>query len=298
MSDFRLKVFCSVAKNLSYTKAAQELFISQPAITKHVKELEAQYQTRLFERLGNRIELTPSGRLLLEHSEAILEAYNRLEFEMSLLRNEYSGELRLGASTTIAQYVLPELLAKFIEKFPHITVSMFNGNSREVELALQEHRIDLALLEGISRLPSLKYSHFLNDELVMVMRTKSKLNVPDEITIDELQKLPLVLREIGSGTLDVMESALAKHNIRLSSLKVLLYLGGTESIKNFLEYTDCLGIVSIRSISNELAAGKLRVIEIKDVPMNREFCFARLQGQDGGLPNIFINFALHERKKL
>lgn len=298
MSDFRLKVFCSVAKNLSYTKAAQELFISQPAITKHVKELEAQYQTRLFERLGNRIELTPSGRLLLEHSEAILEAYNRLEFEMSLLRNEYSGELRLGASTTIAQYVLPELLAKFIEKFPHITVSMFNGNSREVELALQEHRIDLALLEGISRLPSLKYSHFLNDELVMVMRTKSKLNVPDEITIDELQKLPLVLREIGSGTLDVMESALAKHNIRLSSLKVLLYLGGTESIKNFLEYTDCLGIVSIRSISNELAAGKLRVIEIKDVSMNREFCFARLQGQDGGLPNIFINFALHERKKL
>lgn len=154
MSDFRLKVFCCVARNLSYTKAAQELFISQPAITKHVKELESQYQTRLFERLGNKIELTASGRLLLEHGEAILEAYNKLEFEMSLLRNEYSGELRLGASTTIAQYVLPPLLAKFIEKFPHVTVSMFSGNSREVEQALQEHRIDLALLEGVLRLPS------------------------------------------------------------------------------------------------------------------------------------------------
>lgn len=298
MSDFRLKVFCCVARNLSYTKAAQELFISQPAVTKHVKELENHYQTRLFERLGSRIELTHAGRLLLDHCEAILEAYNRLEFEMNLLRNEYSGELRLGASTTIAQYVLPPLLAQFIEKFPHITVSMFNGNSREVEVALQEHRIDLALLEGSSRLPSLKYAHFLDDELVMVMRTKSRLAVAEEISLDEMQRLPLVLREIGSGTLDVIEKALAAHNIRLSALNVLLYLGGTESIKHFLKCTDCLGIVSIRSISNELATGKLRVIEIKDLTMNREFCFARLQGQDGGLPSIFMNFALHERKNL
>ena len=222
MSDFRLKVFCCVARNLSYTKAAQELFISQPAITKHVKELESQYQTRLFERLGNKIELTASGRLLLEHGEAILEAYNKLEFEMSLLRNEYSGELRLGASTTIAQYVLPPLLAKFIEKFPHVTVSMFSGNSREVEQALQEHRIDLALLEGVLRLPSLKYRHFLDDELVVVMRSKSKLELPDEISLEEFQRMPLVLREVGSGTLDVIETSLAKHNILLSSLKVLL----------------------------------------------------------------------------
>ena len=298
MSDFRLKVFCCVARNLSYTKAAQELFVSQPAITKHVKELESQYQTRLFERLGNKIELTASGRLLLEHGEAILEAYNKLEFEMSLLRNEYSGELRLGASTTIAQYVLPPLLAKFIEKFPHVTVSMFSGNSREVEQALQEHRIDLALLEGVLRLPSLKYRHFLDDELVVVMRSKSKLELPDEISLEEFQRMPLVLREVGSGTLDVIETSLAKHNIRLSSLKVLLYLGGTESIKGFLEETDCLGIVSIRSISNELATGKFRVIDVPELVMNREFCFARLQGQDGGLPTIFVNFATHEKKLL
>lgn len=252
----------------------------------------------MFERLGNKIELTASGRLLLEHGEAILEAYNKLEFEMSLLRNEYSGELRLGASTTIAQYVLPPLLAKFIEKFPHVTVSMFSGNSREVEQALQEHRIDLALLEGVLRLPSLKYRHFLDDELVVVMRAKSKLGLPDEISLEEFQRMPLVLREVGSGTLDVIETSLAKHNIRLSSLKVLLYLGGTESIKGFLEETDCLGIVSIRSISNELATGKLRVIDVPELVMNREFCFARLQGQDGGLPTIFVNFATHEKKLL
>lgn len=107
MSDFRLRVFSSVAKNLSFTKASQELFISQPAITKHIQELETMYQTRLFERMGNKILLTDAGRLLLEHCEKILEDYGRLEYEMNLLRNEHTGELRLGASTTIAQYGFP-----------------------------------------------------------------------------------------------------------------------------------------------------------------------------------------------
>ena len=100
---FRIRVFSSVAKNLSFTKASQELFISQPAITKHIQELETMYQTRLFERMGNKILLTDAGRLLLEHCEKILEDYGRLEYEMNLLRNEHTGELRLGASTTIAQ---------------------------------------------------------------------------------------------------------------------------------------------------------------------------------------------------
>lgn len=101
MSDFRLKVFRSVAKNLSFTKASQELFVSQPAITKHIQELEAAYQTRLFDRQGSRISLTESGNLLLEHCERILEDYKRLEYEMHLLHNEYTGGLKLGASTTI-----------------------------------------------------------------------------------------------------------------------------------------------------------------------------------------------------
>ena len=101
MSDFRLKVFQSVAKNLSFTKASQELFVSQPAITKHIQELEATYQTRLFDRQGSKISLTESGRLLLEHCERILEEYKRLEYEMHLLHNEYIGELKLGASTPL-----------------------------------------------------------------------------------------------------------------------------------------------------------------------------------------------------
>ncbi|WP_273162083.1 LysR substrate-binding domain-containing protein [Bacteroides fluxus] len=298
MGDFRLKVFQSVAKNLSFTKASQELFISQPAITKHVQELETAYQTRLFDRQGSKISLTESGKLLLEHCERILEDYKRLEYEMHLLHNEYTGELKLGASTTIAQYVLPAMLGGFIGKFPEVGLSLMNGNSREIEVALQEHRIDLGLVEGVFRLPNLKYTTFLEDELVAVIRTNSKLPVGEEITPEELLDLPLVLRERGSGTLDVFERALQQHNIKLSSLKVLMYLGSTESIKLFLEHTDCLGIVSVRSIGRELYSGQLRVVEIKSMPMQREFSFAQPQGQESGLAQVFMQFAIHHNHKL
>lgn len=298
MSDFRLKVFQSVAKNLSFTKASQELFVSQPAITKHIQELETCYRARLFYRQGNKISLTEAGKLLLEHSERILDDYKRLEYEMHLLHNEYRGELRLGASTTIAQYVLPPLLANFIGKFPQVNLSLLNGNSRGIEIALQEHRIDLGLVEGIFRLPTLKYAPFLQDELVAVVRTNSKLPLPDEITPEDLSRIPLVLRERGSGTLDVFERALSEHNLKLSSLRVLMYLGSTESIKLFLEHTDCMGIVSIRSVDRELLAGQLRVVEIKGMSMSREFNFVQLQGQESGLSQVFMQFALHHNKKL
>lgn len=297
-ADFRLKVFCSVAKNLSFTKASQELFISQPAITKHIQELETLYQTPLFERLGNKISLTPAGKLLLEHSERILDDYKQLEFEMHLLQNKYTGELRLGASTTVSQYVLPPLLAQFIEKFPQISLSLLNGNSRDIEKALEEHRIELGLVEGIARQPTLKYTSFLEDELVAVVHTKSKLVSLDEISLEELQRIPLVLRERGSGTLDVLETALNEHNIKLSSLHVKMHLGSTESIKSFLEHTDCMGIVSIRSINKELYAGRFKVIDIEDLKMGRTFSFVQNHGQEGGLSQLFMQFAANHNEKL
>ena len=277
MSDFRLKVFQSVAKNLSFTKASQELFVSQPAITKHIQELETCYQTRLFDRQGSKISLTEAGELLLKHSEKILDDYKQLEYEMHLLHDE---------------------LANFITKFPQINLSLINGNSRGVEVALQEHRIDLGLVEGIFRLPNLKYTAFLQDELVAVVHTRSKLAVSDEILPEELPNIPLVLRERGSGTLDVFERALLQYNLKLSSLNVLMYLGSTESIKLFLEHTDCMGIVSIRSVHKELVAGTLRVVEIKGMPMQREFNFVQLQGQEGGLSQVFMRFAGHHSKSL
>lgn len=298
MSDFRLKVFLSVARNLSFTKASQELFITQPAITKHIQELESQYKVQLFERLGNKIHLTSAGHLLMDHSERVLAAYKQLEYEMNLLHDEHSGDLRLGASTTIAQYVLPALLAIFTEKFPLIKITLINGNSRDIEKALQEHQIDLGMVEGNIRLPNLKYTEYLEDELVVVVHTHSKLSKLDELSIEELKTTPLVLRERGSGTLDVLETALHAHNIKLSDLNIRMHLGSTESIKRFLEKTESMGIVSIRSISRELMAGLFKVLEVDGLQMQRNFAFACLQGNESGQIQLFQQFAFHYKDKL
>ena len=207
MSDFRLKVFYSVAKNLSFTKASQELFVSQPAITKHIRELESLYQTRLFNRLGNTISLTESGNVLLEHCERILAEYRKLEYDMHLLHNEYNGQLRLGASTTIAQYVLPPILAAFTEKYPKVSVSLIDTNSRNVEQALQEHNIDLGMVEGVFRLPNLKYEPFLHDELVPVVCTSSALYNPQIQISAESETKRSIFREKDKTKRSKKESA-------------------------------------------------------------------------------------------
>ncbi|SEF93576.1 LysR family transcriptional regulator [Parabacteroides chinchillae] len=288
--DFRLKVFHSVACNLSFTKASRELYISQPAISKHIHELEVQYKTPLFERVGSRIKLTRAGELLLSHTNLLLSAYRQLDFEMNLLTNNFSGELRLGASTTISQYVLPPILSSFIKKFPDIRVSLLNGNSRNIEQALWEGKITLGMVEGSTRQNTLHYSPFMKDELVVVTHTGSKFAHFDELTLEQLRSLPLVLRENGSGTLEVLETALTTHQIKLSQLNVLMQLGSTESIKLFLENSDALGILSVRAVTRELMSGSLKVIDIDGFKAERMFSFVEPLGQNSGLEESFIRY--------
>lgn len=289
--DFRLKVFHSVACNLSFTKASRELFISQPAISKHIHELEVRYKTPLFERIGSRIRLTRAGELLFSHTTQILSAYRQLDFEMNLLTDHFSGELRMGASTTIAQYVLPPVLSSFINTFPDIRVSLLNGNSRDIERALQEGKITLGLVEGLAHQNVLHYTPFMKDELVVVAHTGSGLAAYDEITFEQLCTLPLVLRENGSGTLAVLESALAERQVKLSQLNVLIQLGSTESIKLFLENADALGIISVRAVTRELMAGRLKVIDVEGFRAERMFAFVEPQGQNSGVEENFIRYA-------
>lgn len=129
MDDFRLRVFITAAKTLNFTKCAEQLFISQPAVSKHIGELESRYKVQLFERSGSRLALTEAGRVMLEHAERIADGYRRLQYEMDLFTDRLGGELKVGASTTIAQYVLPQVLARFTARFPEVKVSLASGNS-------------------------------------------------------------------------------------------------------------------------------------------------------------------------
>lgn len=290
MDDFRLRVFVEVAGRLNFTKAAQELFISQPAVTKHIQELENLFRVQLFERAGGRIALTEAGKLFLVRAELILDGYRSLKLEMNLLADNFEGELRLGASTTIAQYLLPKVMARYIARYPDVKLSLMTGNSRQVEEALGEHRIDLGLVEGCSHRPGLKYTRFADDELVLVTNAR-RPSVRDEVSVQDLLTLPLVLRETGSGTLEVIEQALAAHHVRLSQLRILLQIGSTEGIKSFLAGSDAYAIVSVAAMARELADGRLKVIEVEGLELKREFAFVYPQGGGHELSEHFMRFA-------
>lgn len=136
MDDFRLRVFIAAAKSLSFTRCAEQLYISQPAVSKHIGELESRYKAQLFERHGSRLVLTDAGRTLLAYAERITDEYRKLQYEMSLKTDREGGRLRLGASSTIAQYLLPRVLARFTVRFPDVRVSLISGNSQQIEQAL------------------------------------------------------------------------------------------------------------------------------------------------------------------
>ena len=244
MDDFRLRVFITAARTLSFTRTAEQLCISQPAVSKHVGELESRYGVQLFTRRGSRLELTEAGRTLLASAERVADDYRRLEYEMSLCTGQTEGELRLGASTTIAQYLLPPILARFTTRFPKVRVSLLSGNSGQVEQALGDHAIDLGLVESVSRRQGLHYTPFRADELVLVARPGGKYARTESVTPEALCRIPLVLRENGSGTLEVIIAALADRGIRLSQLNVVLRLGSTEGIKGFVRHSDAMAIVS------------------------------------------------------
>ena len=295
MDDFRLKVFIAAARTLSFTRAAEQLYISQPAVSKHVGELESRYKVQLFTRRGSHLELTDAGRTMLEAAGRLLDDYRRLEYEMSLCADQTGGELRLGASTTIAQYLLPPILAHFTARFPGVRVSMSSGNSAEVEQALGEHAVDLGLVESLSRRQGLHYTLFAPDELVLVARTGGPYARTDAVTPDRLRQIPLVLREGGSGTLEVIKTALGKAGIRIPELNVVMRLGSTEGIKAFVRNSDAMAILSVISVVNELRSGTLRIVDVDSLSLTRDFVFVHAEAEPARLVRQFVDFARADR---
>jgi LysR family transcriptional regulator, transcriptional activator of the cysJI operon len=297
MSDFRLEVFYTVAKRLSFTKAAAELFITQPAVTKHIQELEEQYKSKLFDRRGNRIALTEAGELLLAHAENVFELYRNIEFEINALSKRKEGRLRLGASTTIAQYIVAPLLAKFRNKYPDIQLSLVTGNTRQVEKALLGKEIESGIIEGYSKNPEISYHEFLKDEIVLVCSSTHPLANRNSLKPDELKNIGFVVREPGSGTLEVIDHALKKAGINHAELKVDIRLGNTESIKSYLLNSPSVAFLSVHAIVDEVKRGQLKVIDVETLSINRSFYLISLQGKMSGLADLFSDFARHHNLK-
>lgn len=299
LTDFRLKVFKTVADRLSFTKTAAELLISQPAVTKQINELERLLGKPLFLRHGNRISLTDDGVRLLEYANRILALYGELRDAFVEEQGAFSGEIRLGASTTLSQYVLPGLLAKFRKLYPDVRVTLFNGNTEQIERQIADGKLDFGMIEGTASNPALHYELFMDDELVLVTSASNTSFTREEITAADLPALPLVIRENGSGTLDVLSRELSRHGLSLRQLHIEMQLGSTESIKHYLFYSDTFAFVSVQAVLDELAANRLRVVEVGDMELVRRFSFVTAHGQRSRLTDLFKQFCLnHYNRKL
>ncbi|MDP4186404.1 MAG: LysR family transcriptional regulator, partial [Bacteroidota bacterium] len=168
MNEIRLLTFYKVAVRRSFSRAAEELNLTQPAISKQIKVLEEELNVKLIDRTQNGVELTPQGKLVFQHAEIILKNFQNLRNELSLLTEKHPGELHLGASTTAAQYILPPLLAKYKQVNANMSISLLNENSTRIEQLLLEGKINLGIIEGLPDNHELEYTPFLNDELVAI----------------------------------------------------------------------------------------------------------------------------------
>ena len=298
ITDFRLKVFKTVADRLSFTKAAEELLISQPAVTKHIGELEKQLGVPLLDRRRGAVSLTEPGKLALDYANRILDIYAGLNDAFAELGGPPAGSLRIGASTTIAQYVLPGILASFRRRYPEIDVEMATGNTEQIEALVAAGRIDIGMIEGKATSHALHYDPFMRDEVVLVTSVSNSAFRDEEVDLAALPRLPLVIRETGSGTLDILQEALAGHGIALRSMNIEMQLGSSESIKRYLYNSGAFAFISVQAVLDELIGNKLRIVETKGLQIDRSFRFVTAHGNYGRLAKFFRQFctSIHNLK--
>jgi DNA-binding transcriptional LysR family regulator len=270
MADRRLQVFHAVAKHLSFTKAAETLFMTQPAVTFQIKQLEEQLNTRLFDRAQGRISLTPAGQLALEYAERILALSAELDTRLRELSGLAAGPLLIGASMTIGEYVLPQLIGEFKARFPAVVPTLFVGNSEAVQDRVAERTLDLGFIEGDTHLSTLQNEVCCEDELQVVCAPSHPLAREPGAPPVSLTQHPYIGREAGSGTRAVVDRYLQQAGVSPDSMNVVVELGSPEAIKGLVATGLGFAIMSRVIAAKELQLGQLVQVPLRP-PLIRNF---------------------------
>ncbi len=274
MADRRLQVFYTVARLLSFTKAAETLHMTQPAVTFQVRQLEDHFDTRLFDRTHNRVALTEAGRKAYEYAEEIFSLYAEMENTVKELTGDVRGALTLGASTTIAEYMLPALLRGFTLEFPDINLRLKVSNTEGIVSMVENSMIDLGVVEGPVANKNLLVEVCRVDQLVVVVPPGHEIAGRKSISLDEVMNYPFICREEGSGTREVIMDHMVELGLDRNNLNVSLELGSPESIKGAVEAGMGISIASVATLEKELKLGTLVAVKL-DPPMERAFSFVR-----------------------
>ena len=272
MADRRLQVFHTVARLLSFTKAAETLHMTQPAVTFQVRQLEEYFNTRLFDRTHNRISLTETGARVFEYADKIFVLYAEMENSVREMTGDISGSITIGASTTIAEYMLPALLGDFKVKYPEVNIHLKVSNTDGIVSMVENNTIDLGVVEAPVANKNLVVDACRSDSLVAIVPKNHPEAGKLAFTYAELFKYPFICREEGSGTREVINDYLNAQKPGAGALKITMELGSQEAVKGAVEVGMGISVVSRATVQKELQIGSLVAINL-DPPLERPFSF-------------------------
>ena len=279
MNFNQLLIYHKVAELRHFTRAAEALFISQPAVSKQVHQLEKAVKQPLFTRTGQKVYLTEAGRLLYEYTDRIFALAAEAESALGEMQRLERGRLMLGASTTIGTYLLPELLGRYKAQYPGIDLVVDIANTEEIQNKLLAHRLEVGLVEGSVTHPELFEKVWRQDELVLIASAHSVQTTEEQPTIHQFldEHPPFILREQGSGTRSVLEKALAAQGV--DPIHPIMELGSTEAIKRVVAAGLGVSFVSEHTIQLEVASGRLRRVPLKGFVVQRPLSIVWIKGK-------------------
>jgi len=278
IENFKLQVFRVVAETLNFSKAAEELHLSQPAVTSQVRGLEESLGIALFDRVGRNATLTPAGKTLLPFVRQIETLTSDAVAALAPFGVQEGLELTLGASHTIGVYILPKLLPTLLRDWPRLRVHVAIGSTSEVLNALATHQVSIGLIEAPAHRPDLKIERFTEDELCLILPPNHRWAKKTVLRAAEIVQEPILLRETGSGMRRFVEDYLESNGVLSQQLRTNVDLNSTEGIISAVESGLGIGFAPVLALEKVKLAGSVRIIPLENGPIKREMSFAILSG--------------------
>ncbi|MEW6275870.1 MAG: selenium metabolism-associated LysR family transcriptional regulator [Bacillota bacterium] len=291
----QLEVFLRVAELKSFTRAARQLYMSQPAVSFQIRSLEEELGVKLFWRNEKNVLLTEAGRLLYPEVKQMISHFYKIKSGLDDLKGLRTGHLEIGASTIPGEYLLPLLIGDFRKKYPGVLVSLRIGGSGEVEKWLANREIDLGFTGIFVASKEVECLPWIDDRLVLIIPPDHPWGQKKIVDVSELIKEPLILREPGSGTRRAFEDRLAAKNVLLTQSNTAMELGSTRAIITAVQAGLGIGVVSYWAAREPLLLNRVKEILLKDVDLRRKLYVARSQNRlSNYATDVFYNFTFNE----
>jgi DNA-binding transcriptional LysR family regulator len=276
LSFRELEVFCKVVEMESFSKAAEAVYLVQASVSERVASLEKKIGIRLLDRLGRKVVPTAAGELLYKHAILLLEMRETAQSEIEKFLGLEQGEISIGGSTIPGEYILPDLISRFCKKYPHLSVKLTIADSSKIEKQVLEGKLEIGVIGSKSRLPNLLCQQLWEDDLVLAVPAGHPWARRKAVSLKELQAVPFILREEGSGTLKIIEAYLHESGAGgTNTLQVAARLGTSTAVKEGIKSGLGLSILSARAIDTEVKAGLLKALKVNELTLSRNFFLVR-----------------------